>query len=225
VLMLPFLSIFLYSTYSDLTIDTKNRVLLLSTEGRIVQNSSGSVRFSLDSIFAPLSISSSFFSVWVTSISENKSQKYSLWGDFMGKLDVGGKDIDADEKGVLIAGEDSYLIQTVSGVKITVTKKETERCAISGDSLYLYGDDSIYVFKRNGDFVRKKFVPAVKDICIYRKNLCFLFNDSLVLGDSTLRVQGGKRMESGEYFLSILTDSGIVYYPKAGKTIQMQKSK
>jgi hypothetical protein len=202
-----------YSTYSDLTIDSKNKVLLLSREERIVEDTSGSVRFSLDSIFVPVSISSSSFSIWVTSISEFKSQKYSLWGELLGTINVGGTDIEADDKGVFIAGEESYLFQTISGAKITLIKKKMDRCALSKDSLYLYGNDTIYVFKRSGSFVRKKFIPGAKDICIYRANLCFLFKDSLSLNDTTFTISGGNRAAAGENFISVLIDSGIVYYP------------
>jgi hypothetical protein len=211
----PFLSIFLffYSTYSDLTIDSKNRVLLLSAEERIVEDINGSVRLSLDSIFAPVSVSSSSFSIWVTSVSELKSQKYSLWGELLGTVNIGGKDIDADETGVLIAGEESNLIQTVSGITITLTWKDMERCALSKDSLYLYGMDTLYVFKRDGKIIRKKFIPGVKDLCIFMENMCFLFNDSFVLSDTVLPIHGGKRVEGIDRFLSVLSDSGIVYYP------------
>jgi hypothetical protein len=214
VLIGPFFSIFLffYSTYSDLTIDSKNRVLLLSSEERIVENISGSVRLSLDAIFAPLSVSSSSFSIWVTSVSEFKSQKYSLWGELLGTVDIGGKDIDADDTGVLIAGEESYLIQTVSGITITLTWKDMERCTLSKDSLYLYGMDTLYVFKRDGKFSRKKFIPGVKDLCIFMGNMCFLLNDSIVLNDKVLPIHGGKRIEGIDKFLAILSDSGIVYY-------------
>jgi hypothetical protein len=204
--------LFLYSIYSDLTIDSRNRVLLLSSEERIVEDLRGSVRLSLDAIFAPVSVSSSSFSIWVTSVSEFKSQKYSLWGELLGTVNIGGKDIDADEKGVLIAGEESCLIQTFSGIKITLTWKDMERCALSKDSLYLYGMDTLHVFKRDGKFIRKKFIPGLKDLCIYKKNTCLLFNDSLVLSDTVLRIHGGKRVESIDKFLSVLSDSGIVYY-------------
>jgi len=212
-------SIFLIlnSNYSDIAIDSKNRVIFLSSEDRIVEDKSGSVHFSPDSIFAPVSISSSSFSIWVTSPSEFTSQKYSLWGEFLGKINIGGNDIDADEKGVLIAGEESYLAQIVSGAKIAVTWKETACCGLSKDSLYLYGNDTLLVFKRDGKFIRKKFIPGVKDLCIYKKNLCFLFKDSLVLSDTVLSISGGKRAEGNDKFVSILTDSGIVYYPTQKK--------
>ncbi len=208
------ISFLFYSTYSDLTIDSKNRVLLLSPEERIVEDTSGSVRFSLDSMFAPISISSSSFSIWVTSISEFKSQKYSLWGELLGTLNVGGIDIEADDKGVLIAGEESYLFQTVSGAKITLTKKKMERCVLSKDSLYLYGMDTLLFFKRDGKFIRKKFIPGVRDLCVYKKNMCLLFNDSLVLSDTILAISGGNRATGGENFISVLTDSSVVYYPQ-----------
>jgi len=213
--ILVILSIFFIfnSTYNDVAIDSKNRVILLSSEDRIVENTSGQGYFSLDSIFAPVSISSSSFSIWVTSPSEFTSQKYSLWGEFLGKLNVGGNDIDADEKGVLIAGEETHLFQTISGSRIAVTWKEIERCGLSKDSLYLYGNDTLHVFKRDGKFIRKKFIPGIKDLCIYKKNLCFLFKDSLVLHDTVVSIFGGKRAEGNDKFISILTDSGIVYYP------------
>ncbi|MEJ2307532.1 MAG: hypothetical protein P8Y30_08365, partial [candidate division WOR-3 bacterium] len=150
------------STYSDLTIDSKNRTILLSSKDRIARNIDGKVSFSLDSIFFPQSISSSFFSIWVTSSSEFTTQKYSLWGEFLGKIKAGGNDVDADEKGVLIAGEQSYLIQISSGARITVAKSKKERCILSKDSLYLYGNDTLSIFKREGKFIRKKLVPGVK---------------------------------------------------------------
>jgi hypothetical protein len=205
------------STYSDLTIDSKNRVIFLSSRDRIAEDESGKVRFSLDSMFAPLSISSSSFSIWVTSASEFISQKYSLWGELLGELDIGGNDIDADEKGVLIAGEKSYLIQIITGARISVTKKERKLCALSNDSLYLYGDDTLRIFKRDGKFIRKEFIPGVKDLCLFNKKLCFLFNDSLVLNDTVLTVFGGKRAEGNDKFIAVLTDSGIVYYPRPPK--------
>ena len=201
------------TTYSDLTIDSKNRIILLSSEDRIAESIDGSVYFSLDSMFSPKSISSSFFSIWVTSSSEFTTQKYSLWGEFLGKIKAGGNDIDADEKGVLIAGEYSYLIQTSSGARITVAKKKKDRCILSGDSLYLYGNDTLSVFKREGKFIRKKLIPEVKDLCLYKKDICFLFSDSLVLSDTTLPISGGKRVECNDNFIAILSDSGIVYYP------------
>ena len=173
----------------------------------------GTVSFSLDSMFYPQSISSSFFSIWVTSASEFTTQKYSLWGEFLGKIKAGGNDVDADEKGVLIAGEQSHLIQISSGTRITVSKKKKERCILSKDSLYLYGNDTLSVFKREGKFIRKKFIPGVKDLCLFKRNLCFLFSDSLILSDTTLPILGGKRVESNDNFIAILTDSGIVYYP------------
>jgi hypothetical protein len=201
------------STYSDLTIDSKNRVIILSSKDRTVEDASGAVRLSLDSMFAPRSISSSFFSIWVTSSSEFTSQKYSLWGEFLGEIKLGGNDIDVDEKGVLIAGEYSYLIQISSGARITVAKKKNERCILSSDSLYLYGNDTLSVFKREGKFIRKRFIPGIKDLCLFKKNLCFLFNDSLILNDTTPTISGGKRIECNDKFIAILTDSGIVYYP------------
>ena len=202
------------STYSDLTIDSKNRTILLSSKDRIARNIDGKVSFSLDSIFFPQSISSSFFSIWVTSSSEFTTQKYSLWGEFLGKIKAGGNDVDADEKGVLIAGEQSYLIQISSGARITVAKSKKERCILSKDSLYLYGNDTLSIFKREGKFIRKKLVPGVKDLCLFKKNLCLLFSDSLVSRDTILSITGGKRVESNDKFIAVLTDSGIVYYPK-----------
>ncbi len=200
------------STYTDLTIDSKNRVILLASRDRIIEDKSGKVHFSLDSMFAPLSISASSFAIWITSASEFTSQKYSLWGEFLGGINLGGNDIDADEKGILIAGEQSYLVQTVSGARIALRWKEIERCALSKDSLYLYGDDTLFVFKRDGKIIRKKFIPGVKDLCQYDKNLCFLFNDSLVLNDTVLTVLGGKRAEGNDKFIAVLSDSGIIYY-------------
>ena len=209
------LSLFLVfnSTYTDLTIDSKNRVILLSSRDRIIEDKSGKVHFSLDSMFSPLSISESSFAIWVTSASEFTSQKYSLWGEFLGKINTGGSDIDADEKGILIAGEQGYLLNTISGARITLVRKEIERCALSKDSLYLYGNDTLRVFKRDGKFIRRKFVPGIRDICAFNKNLCFLFNDSLVLNDTVLTVFGGKRTESNDKFIAVLCDSGIIYYP------------
>jgi hypothetical protein len=201
------------SAYSDLTIDSKNRVIFLSARDRVVEDINGSVLFSLDSMFAPRSISSSFFSIWVTSSSEFTSQKYSLWGEFFGKIKAGGNDIDANEKGILIAGEQSYLIQTSSGARITVAKTKKDRCILSKDSLYLYGNDTLSIFKREGKFVRKKFIPGVKDLCLFKKNLCFLFSDSLVLNDTTLPIFGGTRVECSDKFIAVLSDSGVVYYP------------
>lgn len=201
------------STYQDLTIDSKNRVLFLSSQDRIITDKVNKVRFSLDSIFAPVSISSSSFSIWVTSSSEFTSQKYSLWGEFLGKIKFGGNDIDADEKGILIAGEETYLINISTGSKIKITWKEIKRCLLSKDSLYLYGNDTLRVFKRNGKFIRKKFIPGIEDICRYKKSLCLLFEDSLFLKDTVLTINGGKRATGNDNFVSILTDSGIVYYP------------
>ncbi len=205
------------STYTDLTIDSKGRVILLSSSDGIIEDKSGKVYFSLDSMFAPLSISASSFAIWVTSASEFTSQKYSLWGDFLGRINLGGNDIDADEKGILIAGEQTYLVQTVSGASISLIRKEIERCALSKDSLYLYGNDTLRVFKRDGKFIRKKFIPGIKDLCLFDKNVCFLFNDSLVLNDTFLTVFGGKRTESNDKFIAVLSDSGIVYFPEKNK--------
>ncbi len=202
------------SSYLDLTIDSKNRVILLSSTDRIAEDKSGKVHFSLDSMFAPLSIASSSFSIWGTSASEFISQKYSLWGEFLGGIKLGGNDIDADEKGILIAGEQSYFVQAVSGARITLTWKEMERCALSKDSLYLYGDDTLRVFKRDGKFIRKKFIPGVKDLCLYNRTLSLLFGDSLVLSDTVLPVFGGRRAGSNDKFVAILSDSGVVYYPE-----------
>ena len=202
----------LYSDYKDLTIDSKNRVLLFSSKDRIIKDKSGEVDFSINSMFTPTGTSSSSFSIWVTSYSEFKSQKYSLWGELLGEIKLGGNDIAADEKGVLIAGEQSYLVQLISGNNITLTWKEMERCSISKESLYLYGNDTLHVFKRNGTPERKKFIPGIKDICIFNKNLCFLFNDSLVLSDTTLPIFGGTRVDGNEKFIAVLSDSGIVYY-------------
>lgn len=204
----------LNSNYLDLTIDSKNRVIFLSSADRIVEDESGKVHFSLDSMFAPLSISSSSFSVWSTSASEFVSQKYSLWGEFLGKIKLGGNDIDTDEKGILIAGEQSYLVQTVSGARVTLTWKEMERCALSKDFLYLYGKDTLRVFKRDGKIIEKKYVPGLKDLCTYNKNLCLLFKDSLILSDTVLSIFGGKRVGGNNKFIAVLSDSGIVYYPE-----------
>ncbi len=205
------------STYTDITIDSKSRVILLSGRDRIVEDKSGKVHFSLDSMFAPLSISAPSFAIWVTSAAEFISQKYSLWGEFLGELNVGGNDIDADEKGILIAGEQAYLVQTVSGARITLIWKEIQRCALSKDSLYLYSGDTLRVFKRDGKFIRRKFIPGVKDLCQFNKNLCFLFNDSLVLNDTVLSIFGGKRVGGNDKFIAVLSDSGIVYYPTPKK--------
>jgi len=202
-----------YSNYNDLTIDSKGRVLFLSSKDRIIKDKSGEINFSINSMFTPISISSSSFSVLVTSYSESKSQKYSLWDELLGEIKIGGNDIDSDEKGVLITGEQSYLVQVISGDKITLMWKEIKRCAISKDSLYLYGKDTLHVFKRNGKPVRKKFIPGIKDICMFNKNLCFLFNDSLVLSDTVLPIFGGKRVDGNDKFIAVLSDSGIVYYP------------
>jgi len=202
-----------YSNYNDLTIDSKGRVLFLSSKDRIIKDRSGDINFSINSMFTPIAISSSSFSVWITSYSESKSQKYSLWDELLGEIKIGGNDIDSDEKGVLITGEQSYLVQVLSGDKITLMWKEIKRCTISKDSLYLYGKDTLHVFKRNGNPVRKKFIPGVKDIFMLNKKLCFLFNDSLVLNDTVLTVFGGKRAESNDKFIAVLSDSGIVYYP------------
>jgi hypothetical protein len=198
--------------YLDLTIDSKNRVILLSSRDRIALDKSGKVYFSLDSMFAPLSITSSSFSIWGTSASEFVSQKYSLWGEFLGEIKLGGNDIDSDEKGLLIAGEQSYFVHAVSGARITLTWKEMNRCALSKDSLYLYGDDTLRVFRRDGKFIRRKFIPGVKDLCIYNKSLCLLFGDSLVLSDTVIPVFGGKRAGSNDKFVAFLSDSGIVNY-------------
>ncbi len=205
------------STHSDLTIDSRSRVIFLSSKDRIVEDTSGLVHFSLDSMFAPLSISSSSFSVWITSASEFISQKYSLWGELLGKIDVGGNDIDADEKRVLIAGEKSHLIQIITGTKMVVAKREMKRCVLSDDSLYLYGNDTLYVFKRDGKFNRKRFIPGIEDLFIYKKNLCLLFKDSLVLQDTVISITGGKRAEGNDKFISVLTNSGVVYYPEKKK--------
>ena len=199
--------------YLDLTIDSKNRVILLSSRDRMALDKSGKVHFSLDSMFAPLSITSSSFSIWGTSASEFISQKYSLWGEFLGEIKLGGNDIDADEKGLIIAGEQSYFVHVVSGARITLTWKEMDRCALSKDSLYLYGDDTLRVFKRDGKFIRRKFIPGVKDLCTYNKSLCLLFVDSLVLSDTVLPIFRGRRVGSNDKFMAILSDSGIVYYP------------
>ncbi len=206
-----------YSNYNDLTIDSKGRVLFLSSKDRIIKDKSGEVNFSINSMFAPIAISSSSFSVWITSYSESRSQKYSLWNELLGEIKIGGNDIDSDEKGVLITGEQSYLVQVSSGNKITLMWKEIKRCTISKDSLYLYGKDTLHVFKRNGRPVRKKFVPGVKDICMFNKNLCFLFNDSLVLSDTVLPIFGGKKVDGNDKFIAVLSDSGIVYYPTPKK--------
>ncbi len=213
------LSVFLLfsSTYKDLTIDSKNRVLFLSSQDRIITDKINKVRFSLDSIFAPVSISASSFSIWVTSSSEFTSQKYSLWGEYLGKIKFGGNDIDSDDKSVLIAGEESYLIDIPTGSKITITWLEIKRCLLRKDSLYLYGNDTLRVFKRNGKSIRKKFIPGIEDICRYKKNICLLFKDSLVLNDTVLTINGGKRVTGNDNFVSILTDSGIVYYPTPKK--------
>jgi len=202
-----------YSNYNDLTIDSKGRVLFLSSKDRIIKDRSGDINFSINSMFTPIAISSSSFSVWITSYSESKSQKYSLWDELLGEIKIGGNDIDSDEKGVLITGEQSYLVQVLSGDKITLMWKEIKRCTISKDSLYLYGTDTLHVLKRNGKPVRKKFIPGVKDICMFNKNLCFLFNDSLVLSDTVLPIFGGKRVDGNDKFIAVLSDSGIVYYP------------
>jgi hypothetical protein len=217
--MIGILSLFIIfnSTYSDLTIDLKGRVIFLSSKDRIVEDGSDLVHFSLDSMFEPLSISSSFFSVWVTSPSEFKSQKYSLWGELLGKLDLGGNDIDADEKRVLIAGEQSYLIQLIAGTRIVVAKREMKRCLLSGDSLYLYGNDTLHIFKIDGKFSGKKFIPGIKDLFIYHKNLCLLFQDSLVLRDTVVDIAGGKRASGSDKFVAVLTDDEIVYYPEKKK--------
>lgn len=210
--ILPIFFIF-NSSYLDLTIDSKNRVILLSGADRIALDKSGEVHLSLDSMFAPLSISSSSFSIWSTSASEFISQKYSLWGEFLGEIKLGGNDIDSDEKGILIAGEQSYFVQTVSGARIILTWKEMERCALSKDSLYLYADDTLRVFKRDGKFISRRFIPGVKDLCIYNRTLSLLFGDSLVLSDTVLPVFGGRRASSNDKFIAVLSDSGIIYYP------------
>jgi len=204
---------YITNTYNDLTIDAKNRVLLLSSKDRIIKGEKEKFDFSVNSMSAPVAISSSSFSVWITSYSEAKTQRYSLWGELLGEIKTGGNDIDADEKGILIAGEQSFLIQIVSGNKIPLIWKEMKRCAISKDSLYLYGEDTLHVLKRNGKPVIKKLIPELKDICIFKKNLCFLFNDSLVLNDTVLPIFGGKKAEGNNEFISVLSDSGIVYYP------------
>lgn len=203
----------LCSVYSDISIDSRNRILLLDSEERIIEDVKGVFQLSLDSLFAPVSISSSSFSVWVTSASEFKSQKYSLRGEFLGEVGIGGKDIDADAEGVLIAGEETYLIQVISGTKIRLTWKEMDRCALFKDSLYLYRDDTLFVYSRAGDFIKSKFIPGLKDISVYEDKLCFLFKDSLVLSDTLLLISNGERVDGGNKFLSVLTDSEVLYYP------------
>ena len=83
--------------------------------------------------------------------------------------------------------------------------------------MYLYGNDTLYVFKRDGKFNRKKFIPGIEDLFIYKKNLCLLFKDSLVLDDTVLTIFGGKRAGGSDKFTATLSDSGIVYYPGGKK--------
>ncbi|MEO0293347.1 MAG: hypothetical protein ABIN61_03880 [candidate division WOR-3 bacterium] len=197
----------------DVTVDSKGRIFLLSMEDRIVRDLKGDFSFPIESMFAPNAISASSFSIWVTSISEKKSQRYSLWGELIGEINIGGFDIDVDEKRVLIAGEKSYLIDLSSGINFIISHKEMKRCALFKDSLFLYGKDTIYIFDKKGILKRKKFIPQVKDICLYNKELCFLFEDSLIIGETIVPVFKGKRVEGKDSFISILTDTGVVYYP------------
>ncbi|MEA1913431.1 MAG: hypothetical protein U9N06_06345 [candidate division WOR-3 bacterium] len=210
-----FISSFFYliTFYSDLTVDSKNQTLLLSREKIAVENLSDSSRIPLDSIFDPNSISSSPFSIWVTSIVQSLTQKYSLRGEFLGQINIGGYDIDSDPNWLLLAGEESYLIQLSTGRKLPILWKEVKRCALGKDSLYLYGDDTLYKFKKSGRLILKKYIPGVMDITTFKGKLGILFKDSLIYKDKKIPIDAGARMDGGENCISILTNSGIVKYP------------
>ncbi len=211
--MLVFLSVFL--SYIDIAVDTKGRVLLLSTTEPRVEALNDSSSIILDSIFYPTSLTAGPFSIWVAARSQNLIQKYSLWGEYLGSISRNAKDLDADRKGLLIAGEYSFLIELSTGREIPLSFRETNCCALDDDSIYLYGDDTLYIFERNNrHLIRKEYILGIRDISISRGELVFIQGDSIFMSDTTIFMPHARRLDASEDRIWILTDSVYSISPR-----------
>ena len=211
-MLIIFTIIFLYI---DIAIDTKDRVLLLSDNPPRVTVLNDSSSINLDSIFHPTSLSTAPFSIWVASGSENLIQKYSLKGEYLGSISFNSKDLDADRNGLLIAGEYSLLIELSSGREIPIIWKESNRCALDDDYIYLYGDDTLYLFERsNRRLINKEFIPDIRDLSIWDSELVFLKNDSIFISDTSIFIQHARRIDTNGKQIWVLSDTVVSISPK-----------
>ena len=203
--MLIFTVIFLYI---DLSIDTKNRVLLLSDNPPKVTILNDTNSIILDSIFNPTSLSTGIFSIWVASSSENKIQKYSLRGEYLGSINFDVQDIDVDKNGLLVAGDYSFLIELSTGQEIPIIWRNTNLCAIGKKFIYLYGNDTLFVFERGSRSLKsKKNIPYLRDLSIYRDELVYLQKDSVFLEDTSFFIPESRRCDADDKSIWILTDT------------------
>ncbi len=207
----------LFFSYTDITIDTKSRVLLLSSTPARVDVLNDSVNINLDSIFHPTSLTAGPFSIWVTSRSQTLVQKYSLWGEYLGSMAYNAKDLDVDKNGLLIAGERSLFIDLRTGREIPLTFRETDRCALDEDIIYLYGDDTLYTFERPNRLKIKEYIPGIVDISVLYGELIFLRNDSLITNDTTIFFPSAKRLDARDKQIWILSDSVVSISPKVNE--------
>jgi len=204
----------LLSSYIDITVDTKSRVLLLSSNPARVEILDDTVNVPLDSLFNPTSLTSAPFSVWVASLSAGLIQKYSLRGEYLGSISIRANDIDADRDGLLIAGERSLLVELSTGREIPINFQETSRCALCENSIYLYGNDTLYVYRRPNQLKQKRYIPGIQDIAVFNAGYVFLRNDSLITNDTIIFIPSAKRMDSNGEEVWVLTDSAIRCYPE-----------
>ncbi len=196
--------------YVDLSIDTKNRVLLLSDNPPKVTILNDTNSITLDSIFNPTSLSTGTFSIWVASSSENKIQKYSLRGEYLGSINFEVQDIDVDKNGLLVAGDYSFLIELSTGQEIPIIWRNTNLCAICKQSIYLYGNDTLFVFERDSRSLKsKKNIPNLRDLSIYRDELVYLQKDSVFLEDTLFFIPEARRCDADDKSIWILTDSVV----------------
>lgn len=196
--------------YVDLSIDTKNRVLLLSDNPPKVTILNDTNSITLDSIFNPTSLSTGTFSIWVASSSENKIQKYSLRGEYLGSINFEVQDIDVDKNGLLVAGDYSFLIELSTGQEIPIIWRNTNLCAIGKQFIYLYGNDTLFVFERDSRSLKsKKNIPNLRDLSIYRDELVYLQKDSVFLEDTLFFIPEARRCDADDKSIWILTDSVV----------------
>ena len=199
--------------FTDITIDTKDRVLLLSESPPVIQVLNDSTNIPLDSILYPGAIAAGIFSIWVSSSTQRLIQKYSLKGEYLGSICFRATDIDANRNGLLIAGEHSVFIDLSTGREIPISWRESNLCALGKDSIYLYGNDTLYIYRKPNKLIGKFFIPGIRDITVSDYGLLFLKEDTLVLGDTAIFIPDARRLESSTKKIVVLTDSTVRFYP------------
>lgn len=204
-----FLIFFLLPSYNDIALDSKNRVVLLNRAEKRIEIPEDSILINLDSIKAPEAIDTSPFSIWVTSTIENKTLKYSLEGAYLGNLNFGGRSLDVTVDRLLFCGDRTLLFYGKTGRKVIVNWKRFDRCALSGDSIYLYVNDSLYVLDENFKRTRLLEMKGLKDIDCSEEGPVYLFSDSLKTSRRTVDILGGRRVAVRDRKVLILGDSGI----------------